>query len=71
MLVKPRNPFGLSPYLKKGGAHDKTNKAKRKLAKNQLNKELASLKKNRRSESSGDFFWALPALTISRPACLS
>lgn len=36
----PRNPFALDPIMRKGGSHEKTNKAKRKKDKSALKKEL-------------------------------
>ncbi len=41
--IKVRNPFALDPLMKKGGAHDKTFKSKRKSAKHLLRKQLAEL----------------------------
>ena len=37
--IKPRNPLHNHPLMKKGGVHDKTNKAKRKKLKQRLKKE--------------------------------
>lgn len=42
-LVKPRNPLALDPLMKKGGAHEKSFKAKRKSSKHLLRKQLAEL----------------------------
>lgn len=42
-VVKVRNPFALDPLMKKGGAHDKSFKAKRKSSKHLLRKQLAEL----------------------------
>lgn len=36
--LKPRNPFGLSPVMKKGGSHEKPEKAKRAKAKAETKK---------------------------------
>lgn len=48
---KQRNPHAFNPIMKKGGVHEKTNKAKRVKEKARFNKEL---KKSARSEA--DFF---------------
>ncbi len=40
---KPRNPFHDHPLMRKGGVHEKTNKAKRKGEKQKLKKEWCSL----------------------------
>ncbi|GLQ30169.1 hypothetical protein [Litoribrevibacter albus] len=45
-VIKARNPFALDPLMKKGGAHDKTVKAKRKSSKNLLRKQLAELSRS-------------------------
>ena len=37
---KPRNPVARSPLLKKGGAHDKTARARRRAARVELQKRL-------------------------------
>lgn len=41
--LKPRNPFHDHPLMRKGGTHEKTNKAKRKGEKQALRKEWRSL----------------------------
>lgn len=41
--LKPRNPFHDHPLMRKGGLHEKTNKAKRKGEKQTLRKEWRSL----------------------------
>lgn len=38
--VKPRNPIALSPLLRKGGVHQKSQRALRKAARDRLRKEL-------------------------------
>lgn len=38
--TKPRNPVARSPLLGKGGAHEKSEQAKRKRAKDELAKQL-------------------------------
>lgn len=40
---RQRNPFHDHPLMQKGGVHDKSNKAKRKNAKQQLRKEWCCL----------------------------
>ncbi|MGH8798592.1 MAG: hypothetical protein ACREXI_16145 [Caldimonas sp.] len=40
MLIIPRNPVARSPLLRKGGVHDKTHAAKRRLAKTELVRKL-------------------------------
>jgi len=37
---KPRNPVARSPLMKKGGAHGKTTRAKRRAARVELKKQL-------------------------------
>lgn len=39
---KPRNLVALNPLLRKGGAHEKTNKAQRQHQKQALRKQLRS-----------------------------
>ena len=39
VLLKPRNPVARSPLLAKGGAHGKTTRAKRRLAKIALQRQ--------------------------------
>lgn len=41
--LKPRNPFHDHPLMRKGGPHEKTNKARRKGEKQALRKEWRSL----------------------------
>lgn len=43
-MSKPRNPVATQAILRKGGAHVKTNSAKRQSAKRQLQKDLAQVK---------------------------
>jgi len=38
--IAPRNHVALNPLLKKGGVHEKTNSAKRKKAKRDLQKQV-------------------------------
>lgn len=42
-IIKPRNPFHDHPLMRKGGVHEKTNKAKRKGEKQKLKKEWCPL----------------------------
>ncbi|MDN3647356.1 hypothetical protein QWZ13_00370 [Reinekea marina] len=44
-----RNPHAFAPIMKKGGVHEKTNKAKRQKEKMQWRKE---------AHNRGSFFWA-------------
>ena len=37
---KPRNPVALSPLLKKGGAHGKTTRARRRAARVELKRQM-------------------------------
>lgn len=48
---KKRNPVALSPLLKKGGVHQKTNKAKRNNAKRDTEKTVAQYQKERHNRS--------------------
>jgi hypothetical protein len=42
-ILKVRNPFYSHPLMRKSGAHEKSNKAKRKGEKQKLKKEWGSL----------------------------
>lgn len=48
---KKRNPVALSPLLKKGGVHEKSNKAKRNIGKRQTEKTVAMYVKERHDRS--------------------
>ncbi|SBS25741.1 hypothetical protein MSP8887_00252 [Marinomonas spartinae] len=39
---KKRNPYAFDPIMRKGGVHEKTNKAKRRKHKLQMQKEAAN-----------------------------
>ena len=55
--VKPRNPFHNHPLMRKGGAHEKTNKAKRKIVTQKLKKEWCYLIANQLVQSNNTIQW--------------
>ncbi len=46
LVPRPRNPVARSPLLGKGGAHGKSNAAKRRQAKIELQKSVRDTKNN-------------------------